>query len=459
MKKVLIYIIGMLLCCQGYDAVAASYSGTLPVVFINSVDSINSKYDYVEASFYIDAMGCEGIDPIGSAGNPISLLIRGRGNWTWWGSFEKKSYKIKLENGLPLLGMAKNKHFALLAHADGNVPFFRNTAAFELSRQIGLEYTPAQQPVELVLNGEYMGLYFLTETVRVGQHRVNITEQMDYETADSLINGGWLVEIDNALDEHQLKISVSGTDLDYWWITYHSPENLSSDQRNYLRYQMTRILATIYNQEKTATSWPSLLDLDNLARFYLIHEIIDNVEAFLGSCYMYKDRGEDKWKFGPVWDCGNAFSQWHAKNWFIYDYDNGWESSIMKEIAKFPIFQDHVRQLWYEEANRMYEALIAYLESFTAQIKTATASDYERWPQYGSANVDVDLQKCKQYLKEKQTFLVSQWGAYEGYNSVNAVRTDDRSGDLYYYNLQGQRFSAPPVRGIYIRNGKKIFCK
>jgi len=454
MKKVLIYIIGMILCCNTLSAVAVTYSGTLPVIFINAVDSINSKTNYVGASFYIDPMGCEGIESVGTQEAPLPLLIRGRGNWTWWGPFEKKSYKIKLTEGLPLLGMGKNKHFALLAHADGNLPFFRNTAAFELSRQLELSFTPSQQPVELVLNGEYMGLYFFTETVRVGQRRVNIVEQDDYETDANLITGGWLVEIDNAEDAHQLHISVSGTNLSYWWITYHSPENLSSEQRNYLRYQMTRILATIYNGNKTETSWPSLLDLDNTTRFYLLHEMIDNIEAYLGSCYFYKDRAEEKWRFGPVWDCGSAFNSWHAKNRYIYDYDD-WGSCIMEEIAKFPVFQKHVKELWYKNANTLYHSLSSYMQQFAEQIRVAAQHDYERWPMYGCNDVDEALRRCERIMKEKETFLVREWGKYEGYSSINAAELSIQPTDDCIYNLQGQRVIGSINKGVFIKNGKK----
>ena len=73
---------------------AVSYSGTLPVVFINTTSAIESKTDYVDATFFLDPMGIEGYEAIGSADDPFPLKIRGRGNYTWYGPFEKKAYKI-----------------------------------------------------------------------------------------------------------------------------------------------------------------------------------------------------------------------------------------------------------------------------------------------------------------------------------------------------------------------------
>lgn len=151
---------------------AANYSGTLPVLHINTENStpITSKEYYLNGTYYLDNLGIEGYKSIGSANEPLTLKIKGRGNYTFTG-FDKKPYRLKLDAKAALLGMKKSKHFALLAHADDNLGFLRNTMGFELSRRGGLDFTPEQRPVEVVLNGEYIGLYFLTETIRVDANR------------------------------------------------------------------------------------------------------------------------------------------------------------------------------------------------------------------------------------------------------------------------------------------------
>lgn len=147
----------------GAVAHATTYSGTLPVLFINTDGgvSITSKENYVNAKYYLDPMGSENMQAIGSAQAPLDMQIRGRGNYTWVG-FDKKPYRIKLADKQPLAGLNKSKHFALLAHADDNYGFMRNIVGFQLSRMIGMPWTPADTPVEVVLNGDYIGLYFLT---------------------------------------------------------------------------------------------------------------------------------------------------------------------------------------------------------------------------------------------------------------------------------------------------------
>ena len=106
-----------------------------------------------------------------------------------------------------MLGLTKSKHFAILAHADDGYGYVRNFTGFSLGRRIGLPWTPAQQPVEVVINGDYRGLYFLTESIRIEEDRVNITELDDNVSDPSLISGGYLVELDN-YDEEENQIRM-----------------------------------------------------------------------------------------------------------------------------------------------------------------------------------------------------------------------------------------------------------
>ena len=197
--KTKLFLVVFLLSCIELNA--ATYSGTLPVLYIQTENKapITSKDYYLNATYYLDAIGLEGYESIGSASAPLTMEIKGRGNYSWTG-FDKKPYRIKLADKQPLLGMKKSKHFALLAHADDSNDrkgFMRNAVGFELSRMIGMTYTPDARPLEVVLNGDYIGLYFLTEHIRVDKDRVNIVEQEDEETDNEKITGGWLVEIDN----------------------------------------------------------------------------------------------------------------------------------------------------------------------------------------------------------------------------------------------------------------------
>ena len=386
---------------------AMSYSGTLPVMFINTEGAvpITSKDEYVYADYYVDNMGIEGIENVGSQDAPQLMEIRGRGNYTW-SDFDKKPYRIKLDQKTPLLGMKRNKHFALLAHPDDKLGFLRNTVGFEISRRLGLAWTPAQQPVEVVLNGDYLGLYMLTEIIRVEPDRVNITEQANYETNRFLITGGWLVEIDNYLEEEQIRtVEGNGNSI---WSTYKSPELLSDEQRTYLTGLINTANAAIYVNDKTNNSWEKYIDPDTLACFYLTQELLDDTESFHGSCYWHKENGDStKIMFGPVWDFGNACHR--TPNRFIYDKP-AFTQTWIGEIAKFPHFQEIVLKHWNRYVRIHHKSMDEFIDDFIGKIYYAAMSDAARWPQYGNPDILNDRDTFKSYFHSKYSWLASQWG-------------------------------------------------
>ena len=389
---------------------AVSPSGTLPVLYIQTENNapIVSKEDYINATYYLDAMGIAGYESIGSASAPLTMEIKGRGNYTWTG-FDKKPYRIKLTDKQPLLGMKKSKHFALLAHADdaqNKKGFMRNQVGFELSRMIGMAWTPATAPVEVVLNGDYIGLYFLTETIRVDKDRVNIVEQEDEETDPAKITGGWLVEIDNYDEDPH--ITIKEGDGHTMWFTYKTPEVLSKAQETFLGDEMSRIDELVYGDKNSDELW-QYLDMDALAKFYIVQEIMDNYESFHGSCYLYREMGDgEKWKFGPVWDFGSSF--YREKTMYLYEGDV-WHNHWIPEICKFPAFMEHVKAIWkefYPQINTIY--------TFTGEqltlLKSAAVSDAERWSEYsGNRDLQKRINNVNTWLKNSVAWLNEQWGS------------------------------------------------
>ncbi len=392
-----------------------AYSGTLPVMFIETENNepITSTETYINASYRLDNMGIDDIEPIATADSMFAMQIRGRGNYTWR-DFEKKPYRIKLDKKAALLGMNKSKHFALLAHADDNMAFLRNTVGLELSRRIGLAYTPAQQPVEVVLNGDYIGLYFLTETIRVANDRVNIVEQPDTATAADIITGGWLVEIDNYDDDSQIRITEGNGEIIRF--TYKTPELLSNKQESYLRNQVTAMNSAIYNSNKNSTAWEGYIDIDSLARFYIVQEIMDNAESFHGSCYLHKDKGIKKWIFGPVWDFGNSYHRSNGQ--FIYQ-NPPFGQTWIGEIAKYPRFQQKVIEIWKWFKGNRYDGLDTFIDNFTEQIAIAAQYDALRWPNYGNYDIYNRKNNFTSMLDDRVNWLVSQWG--EGINNIDDI--------------------------------------
>ena len=153
------------------------------------------EYEYKEKKPFTGEVGLE--------------YIRGRGNSTWME--DKKPYKIKLNKKQNLLGMGKNKHWILLANRFDNSGM-RNKMTYWLGDKLGddgnyLEFTPQSVPVEVVMNGDYYGTYYLTEQIRIGESRVDIDDLEDEETGGPNVTeppeltGGYLISMEPYGDE------------------------------------------------------------------------------------------------------------------------------------------------------------------------------------------------------------------------------------------------------------------
>ena len=451
MKRTIFFFLfaSMLLGAQ-----AASYSGTLPVLYIQTENnqSITSKETYINATYYLDAMGISGYTSIGSKEAPLNMEIRGRGNYSWTG-FDKKPYRIKLAEKQPLLGMNKSKHFALLAHADDSKDskgFMRNAVGFELSKMIGMTYTPNAKPLEVVLNGDYIGLYFLTETIRVDKDRVNIVEQEDEETDSEAITGGWLVEIDNYDSDPHITIKEGGKTT--MWITYKTPEALSDPQELYLTQQMKLIDNLVYGDKNSNKLW-NYLDMDALAKFYIVQELTDNYESFHGSCYLHKEIGaNEKWHFGPVWDFGSSFNR--DKSQYIYQGDV-WHNHWIPEICKFPAFMERVKEIWNEFYNGDFKNIYTFIDNHEKQIKSAVTKDGQRWTLYKMSDFAGCIDKTTERLRKNAEWLNSQWGDGNNNGGNNGNGNNGNNGNTDY--PENPEFYPSDVTAMYVwQNGKQV---
>ncbi|MDE6638479.1 MAG: CotH kinase family protein [Muribaculaceae bacterium] len=390
------------------------WSGTLPVMFITTEENqpVTSKEEYLQARYYIDPMGVEDVEAIGSRDDQALMQIRGRGNYTWWG-FDKKPYRIKLDKKTELLGMNKSKHFALLAHADDSAAGLRNALGFAASEAIGMPWTPATRPLEVVLNGDYIGLYWLTETIRVDKDRVNIVEQADDAVVD--VDGGWLVEIDNYdSDPHVTIKDTSGHPI---WFTYKSPEVLSQEQQSYLQTAMQSIQNALASGNESEAN--SLVDFDILARYFIVNQLMLDMESFHGSCYLNRQRGnEEKWKFGPVWDFGNAFAVGRAdKPRFIFDHPD-FSQTWIGEFYALPTFVEIVKKIWETFLVDGPDQLATVLKEDADQIAAAAICDGKRWPQYSHADVALESDRLQSWLDGSIEWLMTKWGSGADVESI-----------------------------------------
>ena len=388
-----------------------SISGTLPVVYINTKNkqTVNDTETQIPMTLYIDSV-IPDYHPLGSAQAPIAGTIKGRGNWTWNG-FDKKPYKIKFDVKQKVLGMPNNRHWCLMASADDYLGFLKMPAGFMVSKALGLRWTPRTRPVELVLNGKYMGLYFLTEHVRIASNRVHIHEQADNETHSDSISGGWLVEIDNYSSENNIGFQEGNGQ--YVMVSLKEPEVLSSQQRQYIESQIYGINDALYGSSETDLK--RLLDINEAAKYYLVQEIMEDCESYHGSCFLYKDRDSlgivDPWKFGPVWDFGNAYDR-HQETWI---YDNPvFAQYWIGQLAQWPAFQQAVQEQWWIYYHTQKDEVRTKIANMAGKISQAAQNDAVVWRNTQGYNDNSNMSgKLSDFLWRydwRIQWLYSMWG-------------------------------------------------
>lgn len=450
MKTSLITVL-LLLCCY-LSSEAAGPSGTLPVIYINIEDNkeVTSKDTYLNADYWLEPNGEEGVEAIGSQSSPLTMKIKGRGNYSFTG-FDKKPYRLKLDKKQPLLGMESSKHFGLLAHADDSRGFLRNTLGFAVSEGLKLPWTPRQKPLEVVVNGTYRGLYFLVELIRIDKKRVNITpwEEEDTEghALEKWIEGGSLVEIDNYLEDAQVKITDGdGAEMR---ITYDKSVDFGFEPdgyRQWLRDEFNLLNSLIFGDKNSTELWEHL-DLDDCARFMLVQELTNNYESFHGSCYLFREKGEnEKWHFSPVWDFGSAFFRDEYPNFHFWEYSvhhNHWAA----QLWQFPVLRAKMKELWIEYYNNGFRDLSKYASEFIDKIEDAAILDKERWPQYGNENLHQKLSYVDKFLKDGAKYLNNTFDYTPPLIAEDFTVPEDEEGVYHvFFRPTGKALEWPKVK-------------
>jgi hypothetical protein len=224
--------------------------------------------------------------------------IRGRGNSTW--EFDKKPYALKFPSKTSVLGMPKHKRWVLLANTMDRT-MMRNRVAYRVAEQTSLAWTPRTEYVEVVLNGEHIGNYLLTEQIRIDKNRINITEMEASDTSGDAITGGYVYEMDFHFDN-----------VNQWWtprgfpssIKFPDEEDIVPAQIEWGKNYFNEVEGVLFgsNFKSPTEGYAKYIDAQSFVDYWLVYEICINHElANPGSVYMHKDRG-GKLTAGPIWD-------------------------------------------------------------------------------------------------------------------------------------------------------------
>ncbi len=357
----------------------------LPTVVINTENAADITSKEVEINSTVYVIWEDGTEIICDT----ETGVRGRGNASW--GFPKKPYRLKFsKKRSPLGAPAKAKKWTLISNYSDK-SLLRNILAFEVSRRVGLEYTPYCHPVDLILNGEYKGCYQLCDQIEVGEERVDITEMEPTDVDGDNLKGGYLIEIDAyAASEVSMFYSSRGTP-----VTIKSPDDdeIVAAQSRYIEEYFNTMEDAVFanNYTDPDVGYRKYLDLDSFLRFFITGEFAGNTDTYW-SVYMYKDRTSDKFVTGPIWDYDLAFDNdsrtYPIRNLpdFIYNTTGSVASSSVRSMVTHIVKSDSAAkarliELWEQaRANGIDVAsLHEYIDRTVEMLDESQRLNFIRW--------------------------------------------------------------------------------
>lgn len=353
-------------------------ASAIPTMYLTSSDAAQGR-DWVDASKSNAATGTMNL--IGADGAPVYSgelkQIKARGNSTFTYT-PKKSYQIKLAEPSDLLGKQEQVKTWVLLASYFDATQMHDKLIKDLAAELGLAYTASCDWVNLYYDGEYRGVYLLSEKNSVGETSVAIT---DMEQAYEQLNEGYGTDMTTALAEnsygqqyqytkdlkepenitggylielnHDMWDEVSGfkTRQDVAF-NVKSPEWCGDSAMKYISeyYQAFEdaVYATddtgVYTGYNTGTGkyFYDYVDMDSLVKVFLLQELSLNCDGFISSVYFYKD-ADGKMFAGPIWDQDMTFGTgWNKANGAeIVDYHY-----LAEALIRIPAFEAAVKEYY-----------------------------------------------------------------------------------------------------------------
>jgi hypothetical protein len=346
------------------DGSSSTYSvevfvSDLPVMAIetDNREKITSKETWIGASYVL--FNTNGQVSSGDTD------IKGRGNTTWL--MPKKPYALKLNTKAGLLGMPAHKRWVLLAnYADKTL--LRTDAAFKLGTIFNnLNWTPRSEFIALYLNSEYLGVYQLTEQIKIDAARVDIGDSIDEDS-----DGGYILEVDVRKGEK------------YNFTTTHGAVFNCKDPDEDLDGVIADIIAHVQAAEDAlyadnfldpSNGYRKYLDIDSFVDWYLVSEFTKNLDSpFQSSVYMYYNPVDSKFYMGPLWDFDLSLGNADPNPEGYWIKNSVWISRLFED----PSFVAAVKARWDSKTTEVF-GLNAYIDDRASFLNTSQRVNFRKW--------------------------------------------------------------------------------
>jgi hypothetical protein len=307
--------------------------------------------------------------------------------------------------------------------------FIRDYLCFNLSRQLG-EYASRTVYCEVVINGNYRGIYLMTEKIKADANRVDVIKITTEDNSVPELSGGYITKADKLTGDDPVAWTMTS------WIGYTvnyihhlpKPEDVTTEQHNYIKNHFFSLASAAQAGNTTiAGGFPSIIDIPSFINYIIISELSSNADSYSLSTFFHKDRN-GKLRAGPVWDSDLTF----GNDLFIYGYDRSktdvWQlsdggndgSRFWRDMFLNSIFRCYVSKRWNELIQPGQPLNPDVLEDFIDQtvtlISEAASRDYARWSLPGSH--DQNITALKTWLNTRISWITANIGSFSGCNNI-----------------------------------------
>lgn len=419
----------------------------LPIVIITTDinPATNSPYEILDSPDVLGSMKIikhsDGSRNYVSDQNTSSFLnYNGRLGIQIRGSYSqtapKKGYKLTTlladnvsNNNVSLLGMPSENDWVLNGLAF-DPSLIRDYLAYTISRQMG-NYASRTQYCEVVINGEYMGLYLLQEKIKADSNRVNVLKITTTDNSGDNLTGGYITKADKTTGGDPIAwstIPYAGGTVNYIH-DLPKPEDVTVQQGTYIHSQFTNLqTAVTANNSSLLNGYTTIIDIPSFVDFMLSNEFAANTDGYQFSTYFHKDRN-GKLRAGPIWDfnltLGNdLFSLGYDRSKTnIWQFSNGDNegSKFWKDLYNNSNFKCYLSKRFDElkqtgkPMNTVY--LNTLIDTTIALIGEAMVRENQKWGTI--PNNPLEIATLKTFISNRIVWMTNQLGSYSACSSVS----------------------------------------
>lgn len=441
----------------------------LPTIYLTSTNANTQGRSYVDSSKRNTTTAA--LKMIDAAGSEISTMdikeLKARGNSTFTYA-AKKSYQMKLETASDLLQNGENvKTWVLLANYF-DATLMHDKLFKDMAAALGMPYTASCDWVNLYYDGEYRGVYLLSEKNAVKDTGINITDLEaaykdqnpeygtnmttatgtnayggSYTYTTSLtdptdITGGYLLELNHdAPDEVNGFVTKKGKG-----VNVKSPEWCGDAAMEYISEYYQAFENAVYAMDENGNytginddgrHYYEYVDRDSLVKIFLLQELALSPDGFISSLYFYKDANGIMYA-GPIWDqdmtLGTGWTKYISPDTTDYHY-------LADALIQIPDFREAVIAYYNETFAPQANALIAEngtIYGYADRLTDSAEMNFVLWPyiRVGDPNNTEHIWKNTTYasvLADMQNWLTQRIAKLNVTFAETVFVTGDVNGD------------------------------